>query len=311
MGGDPIAVPWAPSGGTAKANKRLHTTAYIDLRMKQAFADRRTENPINRPPNLWYKNEVLGRVLFVDDEAVVIDALSRAVLGEPLEVHAASNAATALELLGQMPFDVIISDDDMPGMTGTELLEVVHRQYPDVVRIIYTGYATLQRAVRAINEGHIFQYLLKPCKPTEIVSVVREALKEKRERDATALTMNAARKQHRVLRELTKEVDQLAPLFDAGLEPGTASTASDLRAPGHPRHAEIGFGTLDPGKLSLLTPREREFLRALASGKHVKDSAVELNISVHTARNHMKALLRKLGVRSQIELLAKLFGRDR
>ena len=255
---------------------------------------------------------MLGRVLFVDDEAAVIDALSRAVLGERLEVHAASNAATALELLGQMPFDVIISDDDMPGMTGTELLEVVHRQYPDVVRIIYTGYATLQRAVKAINEGRIFQYLLKPCKPSEIVNVVREALKEKRERDATAEAVSAARRQHRVLRALTKEVDQLGPLLDANVAPGSAAVPSGLPpALGQTRNAEIGFGTLDPQKLSLLTPREREFLRALASGKHVKDSAVELNISVHTARNHMKALLRKLGVRSQIELLAKLFGRER
>jgi DNA-binding NarL/FixJ family response regulator len=254
---------------------------------------------------------VLGRVLFVDDEAAVIDALSRAVLGERLEVHAASNAATALELLGQMPFDVIISDDDMPGMTGTELLEVVRRQYPDVVRIIYTGYATLQRAVRAINEGRIFQYLLKPCKPTEIVNIVREALKEKREREATAGAVSAARRQHRVLRELTKEVDELGPLLDANLAPGNAVAGGSAPAHGQARNAEIGFGTLDPHKLSLLTPREREFLRALASGKHVKDSAVELNISVHTARNHMKALLRKLGVRSQIELLAKLFGRER
>jgi len=256
---------------------------------------------------------VLGRVLFVDDEAAVIDALSRAVLGERLEVHAASNAATALELLGQMPFDVIISDDDMPGMTGTELLEVVRQQYPDVVRIIYTGYATLQRAVRAINEGRIFQYLLKPCKPSEIVTVVREALKEKRERDATAEAVSAARRQHRVLRALTKEVDEIGPLLDANLAPGTAAAVPNGLPPavGQARNAEIGFGTLDPHKLSLLTPREREFLRALASGKHVKDSAVELNISVHTARNHMKALLRKLGVRSQIELLAKLFGRDR
>jgi DNA-binding NarL/FixJ family response regulator len=285
----------------------------MDLRLKQAIATRRTANRTNRLPNLWYKGEVLGRVLFVDDEAAVIEALSRAVLGERLEVHAASNAATALELLGQMPFDLIISDDDMPGMTGTELLEVVHRQYPDVVRIIYTGYATLQRAVRAINEGRIFQYLLKPCKPSEIVDVVREALKEKREHDATAEAVSAARRQHRVLRALTKEVDEIGPLLNANLTSGTAAAAPAGVLPGlgQTRNAEIGFGTLDPHKLSLLTPREREFLRALASGKHVKDSAVELNISVHTARNHMKALLRKLGVRSQIELLAKLFGRDR
>ena len=283
----------------------------MDLLAKQAIASRRTENRTNCP-NLWYKGEVLGRVLFVDDEAAVIDALSRAVLGERLEVHAASNAATALELLGQMPFDIIISDDDMPGMTGTELLEVVRQQYPDVVRIIYTGYATLQRAVRAINEGRIFQYLLKPCKPSEIVNVVREALKEKREHEATAEAVSAARRQHRVLRALTKEVDEIGPLLDANLTSSTAVVPSGLSPGlGQTRNAEIGFGTLEPHKLSLLTPREREFLRALASGKHVKDSAVELNISVHTARNHMKALLRKLGVRSQIELLAKLFGRDR
>src|SRR5262245_47551993 len=231
----------------------LPTAGYMDLRMKQGAAYRRDENRRNRSPNLWYKNEVLGRVLFVDDDTAVIDALSRAVLGEPLEVHAASNAATALELLAQMPFDVIISDDDMPGMTGTELLEVVRKQYPDVVRIIYTGYATLQRAVRAINEGHIFQYLLKPCKPSEILNVVREALKEKRERDATALTVSAARKQHRVLRELTKEVGELAPLFDASLESGAPMGVPSRPALGHSHPTEVGFGTLDPSKLSLLT----------------------------------------------------------
>ena len=70
------------------------------------------------------------------------------------------------------------------------------------------------------------------------------------------------------------------------------------------------YGTLDPKKVATLTPRERDILSALASGQHVKDIAQDLDISTHTARNHMKAILRKLDVHSQIELLAKLVGRE-
>jgi len=191
-------------------------------------------------------------------------------------------------LLQQIEFDVIISDDEMPGMSGTDLLAEVHRRFPEVIRIMYTGAATVERAARAINEGRIFQFLLKPCRPAEIIGVIHAALQEKRARETTKRALHAAKNQRRVLRELTREVEEVAPIGE-----GVASS-----------------GTLDPEKVGRLTPREREFLQALASGKHVKDSASELNISVHTARNHMKALLRKLGVRSQIELLAKLSGRE-
>ena len=74
--------------------------------------------------------------------------------------------------------------------------------------------------------------------------------------------------------------------------------------------AQPHYGTLDPKKVATLTPRERDILSALASGQHVKDIAQDLDISTHTARNHMKAILRKLDVHSQIELLAKLVGRE-
>jgi DNA-binding NarL/FixJ family response regulator len=254
---------------------------------------------------------VLGRVLLVDDDPSVIEAVSRAIVGEPLEVHAAANAEAALDLLDRLDFDVILSDDDMPGMSGIELLGVVHRRHPEVVRIIYTGMATVQRAMTAINQGRIFQYLLKPCRAAEIVNIFRLALEERRKNEATAHALSAARKQHRVLRELTKELGDLAPLLDSEEPLRPPADAVEVRPLARAsRDTAIGFGGLAPSKLALLTPREKDFLRALASGKHVKDSAVLLNISVHTARNHMKALLRKLGVKSQIELLAKLFGRE-
>lgn len=253
---------------------------------------------------------MLGRVLLVDDDASVVEATSRAVHGQPFEVHGVASAAAALELLQRLDFDVIISDDEMPGMSGTELLEVVRHEHPEVVRVIYTGAATLQRAVLAINEGRIFQYLLKPCRAAEMVKVIHAALEQRREREATARTVSAARKQHRMLRELTNEVAETANLLASEEGTATGHIAADTpRASPSSRETAGGFGKLEPDQLAQLTPREREFLRALASGKHVKDSAVALNISVHTARNHMKALLRKLGAKSQIELLAKVFGR--
>src|SRR5258708_22197613 len=147
-----------------------------------------------------------------EDQFALLVTLTRVLVGQELELHAAPSADGALALLQQLDFDVIISDDEMPGMSGTDLLAEVHRRFPDVIRIMYTGAATVERAARAINEGRIFQFLLKPCRPAEIIGVIHAALQEKRARETTKRALHAAKKQRRVLRELTREVEELAPI---------------------------------------------------------------------------------------------------
>jgi EAL domain-containing protein (putative c-di-GMP-specific phosphodiesterase class I) len=122
------------------------------------------------------------RVLFVDDEPAVMRALSLAVRKEPYEIRTAVSGHAALELFAEAPFDVIVSDERMPGMSGSDLLSQVRERYPSTVRIILSGQATLEAAVRAINGAEIYRFLMKPCPAEEIAVTIREALARRDER---------------------------------------------------------------------------------------------------------------------------------
>jgi len=74
---------------------------------------------------------------------------------------------------------LIVCDDEMPGMPGTEFLAKVARDYPEVVRIVLTGHPTLPAALRAINEGRIYQFFTKPCNEIDLAITLRRALEQK------------------------------------------------------------------------------------------------------------------------------------
>jgi len=119
------------------------------------------------------------KVLLVDDDPSVLTGLSRMLHDEPFEVVTALSGNEALSILEETPIDVVVSDHDMPGMTGVELLSRVHTLYPDTVRFMLTGKATLDVAIEAINKGAISRFLTKPCNGTDLVVTIRHALTEK------------------------------------------------------------------------------------------------------------------------------------
>lgn len=123
-----------------------------------------------------------GRVLFVDDEPRVTTAVARMLRGTPFEVLTANSARGALEVLEQNDVDVIVSDERMPEMSGCELLAVVRRRFPEAVRIILTGDASLDAAIEAINEAEIYRFLTKPCSPEELQHCLESALEARFER---------------------------------------------------------------------------------------------------------------------------------
>ncbi len=118
-------------------------------------------------------------VLFVDDETNVLAGLSRILRKEAYDILTATSAEEALGLLESHSVDVIVSDEDMPGMSGTELLACVARDYPEIVGIILTGHPTLPAALRAINEGNVNQFFTKPCNEIDLAVAIRQALKQK------------------------------------------------------------------------------------------------------------------------------------
>jgi len=118
-------------------------------------------------------------VLFVDDDASITDGVKRTLHREPYRVLTASSPAEALDRLAQEPIDVVVSDEQMPGMLGTEFLAEVRRRHPSVVRMMLTGHASLKAVVRAINEGRIYHIFLKPCNTVELSITIRHALRQK------------------------------------------------------------------------------------------------------------------------------------
>lgn len=119
-------------------------------------------------------------ILLIDDEVKVLNSLSRTLSEENFdEIKTTQNGHDALEVIKNTPdLAVIVSDYRMPGMNGIELLTQVHNNYPDVTRILLTGAADLDMALDAINKGHIFRFLLKPCSEEILLAAVKDGLRQ-------------------------------------------------------------------------------------------------------------------------------------
>jgi len=103
-------------------------------------------------------------VLCVDDEPFVLEWL-RGALRRSFDVRVAGSGAEGLEILQGAPesFAVVISDMQMPGMIGSEFLRAARVTAPDTVRILLTGHSGVDAAIRAVNDAHLFRFLIKPC----------------------------------------------------------------------------------------------------------------------------------------------------
>ncbi len=119
-----------------------------------------------------------GKVLLVDDEMGILLALERKLFNR-CSVVKAENGSIGLKYLRQKgPFAAIISDYRMPQMDGLQFLEEAARQAPETVRIMLTGHADLDIALKAINRGSVFRFLIKPCNDQEMLQVLDAALQQ-------------------------------------------------------------------------------------------------------------------------------------
>ncbi len=117
-------------------------------------------------------------VLLVDDEPNVLQSLKRDMIDEDYAVVTAESAEDGLNLLLQQPVQLIIADESMPGMSGTEFLSIVRQQYPYIIRIILTGKASLESAMKAVNEGEIYRFFTKPWDNIEFKLAIRLGLEK-------------------------------------------------------------------------------------------------------------------------------------
>src|SRR5260221_11607169 len=136
------------------------------------------------------------KILCVDDEANVLQAYQRN-LRKQFSIETALGGEPALALIAsQGPYAVIVTDMQMPGMDGVEFLTRVRQKAPDTVRLMLTGNADQKTAVEAVNKGHVFQFLNKPCPPEMLAVALENAIKQHRlitaEREVLENTLNGS-----------------------------------------------------------------------------------------------------------------------
>jgi len=119
-------------------------------------------------------------IMFVDDEENILHSLRRVFRKENYEVITCVSAEEALKVLETKPVQVLITDQLMPGMKGTELLKIVKEKYPLTIRMLLSGHSDMEDLIRAINEGEVYRFLKKPEDLTNLIQVVGRALEQSR-----------------------------------------------------------------------------------------------------------------------------------
>lgn len=122
--------------------------------------------------------EKCERLLIVDDAPIYLEELTR-LLGSRYHVDSSSSPMEALLWVQDHDYDLVISDQNMPGMQGHELLARVKALQPQTVRILMTSHADMVSAIHAINEGEVYRYILKPWRDEDLMLTVYQALEHR------------------------------------------------------------------------------------------------------------------------------------
>ena len=178
------------------------------------------------------------QILVVDDEEELRASIVEILTLDGFEVEQANSAEMAAEKLSQTPYDVLITDHNLPGKTGVELLEEMLVRYPETIGIIVTGYGTIETAVSAIKKG-AYNYLAKPFKLVELPIMVRKGLKERQLRFENQYLKKQLNERYgfsniigtgRAMNRIFELVDTIAGLNSTVLIQGETGTGKELIA---------------------------------------------------------------------------------
>lgn len=151
-----------------------------------------------------------GYIICVDDEVTVLETLQeqlKARFGSSHQIEIASSAEEALELIGDIlesdeVIELIISDQLMPAMKGDQFLQEVHKKLPDTIKILLTGQAGLDSAIRAINHGGLSRYIEKPWDIESLSKDIHELISKFRQNLENLHLLNELNKK---IQDLEKE----------------------------------------------------------------------------------------------------------
>src|SRR5689334_2192586 len=178
------------------------------------------------------------QILVVDDEEELRKAIVEILTLDGLDVDQAGSAEEAAEKLSQTAYDVLITDHNLPGKTGVELLEESLVRYPEIIGVVITGYGTIETAVSAMKKG-AYNYLTKPFKLVELPIMVRKGLKERHLRFENQYLRKQLNEKYgfnniigtgRAMHRIFELVDTIAALNSTVLIQGETGTGKELIA---------------------------------------------------------------------------------
>src|SRR6476620_11464114 len=178
------------------------------------------------------------QVMVVDDEEELRRAIVEILTLDGFEVEQTASAEEAAEKLSQTAYDVLITDHNLPGKTGVELLEETLIRYPETIGIVITGYGTIETAVSAIKKG-AYNYLTKPFKLVELPIMVRKGLMERQLRFENQYLRKQLNEKYgfnniigtgRAMHRIFELVDTIAGLNSTVLIQGETGTGKELIA---------------------------------------------------------------------------------
>jgi len=125
-------------------------------------------------------DEEVKSILIVDDDEAILEVIKEIFEMEGFKVDTASTGQEAIEKSEARYYNLALLDIKLPDMEGTELLEKLHKEVPKMMKIMITGYPSLENSVKSLNLG-ADAYIMKPIEPEELLRVVRKKLKEQEE----------------------------------------------------------------------------------------------------------------------------------
>ena len=146
-------------------------------------------------------------ILVVDDEVRIVDLL-RSELEGTYNVFTATSGQEALDIMKSEPVVLLIADQRMPGMSGTELMESIVDTHQDIVRILLTGYTDQTALVDAINRGHVYGYISKPWEPEELKIIVQHSIERYELRRQNRFLIEGLKKKNCELCDALQELQQ-------------------------------------------------------------------------------------------------------
>ncbi len=179
-----------------------------------------------------------GQILIVDDEASMRKMLDILLTQEGYEVQTAPNAEAAMDALNLHPFDLVLSDIRMPGLSGIDLLRRLKTEDSQTEVVLMTAYASTESAIEAIKLG-AFDYVTKPFQVDELVNIVRHALEKKALKEENVLLRVELSQQERFgeivggnpkMRQVYALIERIAPATSSVLIQGESGTGKELVA---------------------------------------------------------------------------------